>query len=324
MYSAAQLENFLRRRYGFVKRSQGKHGPELITRCPVCSKKKLSVNAKSGMYQCWHGCMSGHIDSLIGDVKLAKAEFVARKPPPPGFTSPGTLMSLSHLGQEHPAIQYLLRRGFDPRQLEEYYSICYCSVGKKFAGGLFDTTNTIIIPVFFNGEMIAWQSRLLYDPDKLDERACAGMGFKQDEDGDYVKPPKYFTMPGYDKGKMLWNVDNARRSQVVVICEGVFDAIRVGRCAVATFGKGVTDEQATSLNQYWPLNVVLLDPGDADAEMQKLKSKLPTAVVIDLKGYKDAGEAPQLEIWRQIDSTINNTKAMAEAGKTLDNYKFIV
>ena len=326
MLNQVQLENFLRRRYGPVKISRGKNGTEMLVRCPVCTKRKLSVNAKTGMYQCWHGCMAGHIDNLTGDTKIAQATtFAAAKPKQErGVDSPGELIPLTHLDEDHQAIVYLTRRGFDPHMLSTTYGICYCGAGKAYAGGLFNTSNTIMIPVYKDGALIAWQARLLYDPAKLSEEECVAMGFLRDEDGDIHRPPKYFTMPGFTKGDALWNYDWARKSEIVVVTEGVFDAIAVGRCAVACFGKGVSELQARTLNAYWKLVVLLLDPGDADKEMAKLLAMLDSAVVVNLQGYKDAGEAPQHEIWRQIDQTIARHPQLASAGLSLDKYRFIV
>lgn len=326
MYNRTQLEQFLRQRYGPVKHGAGKRGPELIVRCPVCGKRKLSVNANSGMYQCWHGCMSGHVDTLLGDVRLARATAAAApKPAAVGFDSPGTLVPLSQLSEDHQARQYLVNRGFSPDELEANYGICYCSAGHKYAHGLFDTTNTILVPVYRDRVTIGWQSRLLYDPHKLDDASCEAFGFRKDDDGDYIKPPKYFTMPGLDKGCMLWNMDWARQGNLVVVTEGVFDAVAVGRCAVACFGKGVTDAQLSALKYYWDLVVLLLDPGDADAETAKLAGALAgRCVPVCLQGYKDAGECPRMEIWRQIDAAVNKNRGLAQAGKSLDTYKFIV
>ena len=89
----------------------------------------------------------------------------------------------------------------------------------------------------------------------------------------------------------------------MVITEGPFDAIAVGRCAVATLGKGVTEHQANAIKSYWQLAVVMLDPGDADKEMQALTARLHRTIrtiVVQLQGYKDPGECPRDEIWRQI------------------------
>ena len=65
---------------------------------------------------------------------------------------------------------------------------------------------------------------------------------------------------------------------------------------MATLGKGIADHQARMIKANWNAAVILLDPGDADSEMQELLGSLHRSiqvVKIDLKGYKDAGEGPQ-------------------------------
>lgn len=326
MFNPLQLESVLRSRLGFVKRSMGKNGLELITRCPVCGKRKLSVNAVTGIYKCWRGCTGGHIDKLLGDVRLEQQ--VAgidhkRVNANQEVQLPGELVALTSLSDDHHAVSYLRRRGLDLRQLDEWYGIRYCPAGRSYAGGLFNCTNTIVIPVYMDGKLKGWQARLLYDPDKVPEADYQAMGFIQDDDGDWLKPPKYFTMPGMDKGAILWNYDWAKQSEIVAVCEGVFDAIAVGRCAVATFGKGVSDVQMGLLtNSRWKLVLGLLDP-DARRENEAMCHFIGgknggRAVAVNLQGYKDAGEAPQMEIWRQINGAITHAK-----GK-LEDYKFVV
>jgi hypothetical protein len=287
----------------------------------VCGKKKLSVNANTGKYQCWKGCMGGHVDHLLGDTRIARIESAPRQVPVAANVElPGELVPLTMLDPDHHAVMYLKRRKCDIKQLNDYYGIRYCTIGRRYAGGLFQTTNTLVIPVYMSGRLVGWQARLLYDPDKIPECDYEAMGFRQDSDGDYMKPPKYFTMPGMDKGQILWNYDWARQSRVVVICEGVFDAISVGRCAVATFGKGVSDTQRGLVGMNWDLAIALLDP-DAERDnielAQQLSTMIPT-VAVTLQGYKDAGEAPQAAIWQQID------QAVTKAGLSLNNHQFIV
>lgn len=332
MINPVQLEALLRRRYGEVKRQGGHNGLEFIVRCPVCTKRKLSINARSGMYQCWHGCMCGHVDNLFKDVELTRiAEAHARQRAAPvevKVDMPGELIPLTDLPYEHQALSYLRSRNFDPIELDKVYGMRYCREGKTYAKGLFNTSNTIVIPIYVQGVVTGWQARLLYNPDSLSDEVCEALGFIQDEDGTYVKPPKYFTMPGFDKGKMCWNFDWARQGNLVVVTEGIFDAMAVGRSAIATFGKGVTEYQSNLLKAYWDLVVILLDPGDAEKEMVKLENSLSkcsvAALYVMLEGYKDAGEAPRMEIWRQIDKAISNNKVLAAAGKTLDTYRFYV
>ena len=300
------LERYLREKFGEVKKSSGRNGLELIVRCPVCGKKKLSVNAASGLYQCWRGCMTGHVQTLLGDIALAQRQ-AAPLPPAPlpaNVITPGILVPFSELQDDHPAILYLQGRNLDPQQLDQFYGLRYCTAGQEFMGGVFDTTNTLIIPIWMKGVLVGWQSRLLYTPDTLDDDECEAMGYQQDPDGDWIRPPKYFTAPGIDKGRILYNYDWARQSDVVVVCEGAVDVWKVGRSAVGAFGKGVSDAQASLLANFWDIVVVMLDPGDAELEAARLSKKfagIVNAVIpVMLKGYKDAGEAPQLKIWEQI------------------------
>lgn len=297
------LEAELSKRFGTVTRSQGHNGLELICDCYVCGEHKLSVNAVSGIYKCWRGCCSGTVRKLLNKkvpMTSAPAKKVERKF---GYIDPGTLVPLATVGDDSPGAVYLKARGFDYRMLGRDFGLSYCSQGRKFHHGLFSTTNTVVATVVMDGRAIGWQARLLYDPDKLDDARCAMMGFAWNpEKRKYKRPPKYFTMPGMDKREILWNYDNARRSDVVVVTEGVYDAIRVGRCAVATLGKYVSEKQVALLQQYWRHVVILLDP-DAAKEATRLRAMFgPTvdAVPVTLKGYKDAGEAPREEIWSQV------------------------
>lgn len=315
-----QLEQELGKRFGRVTRSQGHNGLELICDCPVCGEHKLTVNSVSGIYKCWRGCCSGHVRKLLNKhlpmtqapVKIEKRSY--------GYINPGTCVPLTAVDCNNPAAVYLQSRGFDARRLGQAFGIQYCGTGRKFAHGVFNTTNTIMIPVVMNGKTVGWQSRLLYDPDKLTDQQCSMMGILwDDEKKKYRRPPKYFTMPGLDKREILWNFDNARNSDVVVVTEGVFDAARVGLCGVATFGKSVSDKQVDLLQQYWKCVILLLDP-DAAKEASRLRMKFgPTVsvVLVTLKGYKDAGEAPQDAIWSQI------IDAVEAAGDSLGNYSVV-
>lgn len=297
------LETELARRFGPVTRSRGHNGLELICDCPACGEHKLTVNAESGIYKCWRGCCSGLVGKLLGKhlpLTDAPPKRVERWQ---GYVEPGELTPLDRVGDDNPAAVYLAARGFDFRDLGRTFGFAYCGTGRKFAHGVFDTTNTVMVPVVMGGRHVGWQARLLYDPDRLDDSRCAMLGLVYDSGkGKYLRPPKYFTMPGMGKGEVLWNFDNARLSDTVVVTEGVFDAARVGRCAVATFGKCVSDEQVGLLRQYWRHVVVLLDP-DAAREAAGLKRRFgPTAdvAVVTLTGYKDAGEAPREAVWAQI------------------------
>lgn len=326
----AKLEAALRRKVGNAyKKTRGKNGLEFKICCPYCLSRygkvdkgfKLSLNPEMNAAHCFRCGFSGPVSKIFkienndDDRPLRKVGLLNRKSEPPG-----DLVRLTELPDDHACCNYIRGRGFSVEALDKYYGVMYCENGKKFAGGLYDTTNTIVFPVWMYGKLAGWQSRLMYNPDKLTDAECETMGFLRDEDGTPIKPPKYFTDPAMKKGECLYNFDLAKQSELVVVCEGTMDAMAVGPCGVATFGKGVTEAQARILQSNWKLIAILLDPGDADDEMRKLRGMVLScpSFIVNLKGYKDAGEAPSLEIWSQI------FDAAAAAGHDLNDYKINV
>lgn len=319
-----QLRKALGAKFGDVTVASGGNGTELIIDCPFCDHHKLSVNVAKGCFQCWHCHETGMVGKLLGyRVVVDKPERKAR-PKALGYMPPGDMTLLDELPEDHEAILYVKRRKFDPKYLSDTFGISYCAHGNSYGGGIFNTSGTIVIPVRENGRDIAWQARLLYDPDKVREGEEAAYGWKF-EDGKYKKPPKYFTSPGFKKGEHFFNFDHAVKNGFVVVTEGAFDAMRVGRCAVAAFGKSLTDTQVEILRDNWRLVVLLLDP-DAEEDQRKLETRIEGSgfmgrnssgvrcVPVRLAGYKDAGEAPAAEVRRQI------LVAAYEAGIDLREY----
>ena len=299
----------LEHKFGEVTESSGSNGTELIVDCPWCDRHKLSVNPGKGVFHCWHCNEAGTTWKLFGKrvkVDVEEDPYENRRKrlrQSGGYLSPGELVSVGTLPYEHEACVYLRNRGFDPKVVSSVFDLCYCRKGRKYGDGIYDTTGTLIIPVQLNGQLVAWQSRLLYDPSKVKPGEEGAMGWKFDEGkGKYKAPPKYFTMPKFDKGRTFFNFDQASQYGFCVVTEGAFDAMSVGPCAVAAFGKGLTDMQVEILSATWPLVVLLLDP-DAEEDQEKLVKRLEgccKVVPVRLSGYKDAGDAPHIEVVRQI------------------------
>lgn len=303
----AHLEQVIRKKFGKFKKSRGKHGLEYIVRCPYCHKSdKLYLNPALGTYLCFRCGETGGLANLLGIIDelnkvVVKPEYA---PMPEHVEMPGNLVDLRELATEHPAIRYIKGRNFDPIELNDVYGVRFCSTGKTFAH-IYNTSNSLIFPMWMHQKLVGWQSRLLYTPDQMTDDECAQMNFAKDSDGDWIKPPKYWTAPGMPKGQIFWNFDWASQSEVVVVCEGTFDAMAVGRSGVAALGKGITEYQMRliSISPVWKVAVLLLDPGDADKETNKMLQTLATnmrVLPVRLEGYKDAGEAPRMEIWSQI------------------------
>lgn len=298
----SDLVELVKAKFGEVSLSSGKNGSELVTRCPYCGRrKKFYLNPQMGTYFCQRCREGGQINSLLSTNIVFDFKPPPPKPLPDSCAFPGTIRQLSSLEPDHTAIVYLRNRGCDPLELQNKFGVCYCEYGRVYAR-IFDTTSTIIMPIWMYGRAMGWQARLLYNPDKLTPGEREAMGFMKDEDGDFVLPPKCWTSPGLEKGRVLFNFDVACTSEIVVVTEGPFDAMKTGACAVATLGTGVSDQQLDLVQQFWKCAVVLLDPDahkESTALANRLRLTMPT-VHVQLKGYKDPGDAPRTETWSQI------------------------
>jgi len=314
MLTINQLEQLLRRRFGEVKKAKG--GLELRINCPYCGddkKFKCWININKGCFHCWRNeSHSGKIYKLL-NIKpedIPKASFMEEREKmqlEQSSTSPGVLIPLTSLPNDHPAIQYLTTvraRPFDPQYLEKNFGVKYCSQGRKLGkpeeGFWFDTTNTLIFPVYMQGILVGWQARLLYNPDNLTDTDMKIMGFPY-INGEYIKPPKYYTTP-FPKGQVLYNFDNAVKYNMVVVSEGVFDVFSLGNRGVGTFGTGISEQQLNLLKTYWDTVILLLDPDVKNDKKKYIINNLKRSVeVIDvvLKD-KDPGDMDSNELWAII------------------------
>ena len=320
-----QLLNTLSQKLGWAAPSQSGGGVWISSICPICDRRKLSINAVKGIYRCWRGCQGDGWSPLSdildkGDIVLADGngggELVLERPE---YISPGSVTTLSSISTESDAIKYLNNRGCDLSELENIFGVEYCVHGRKFASNRYDTTGTLIFPIYMNREIYGWQSRLLYDPSRMSNEECLERGMVMDR-GKVTRYPKYFTMPGLRKGLMLYNYDTAIKSEVVVITEGVFDVFPVGRCAVASFGKTLTQYQIDLLTR-WKVVVNLLD-NDADGEADRLSNILNSRGIVvvrpSLPSNKDPGDCTREELWFKIN------KEFCKANLRLFDYSIVL
>lgn len=75
----------------------------------------------------------------------------------------------------------------------------------------------------------------------------------------------------YTKRTTVFNMNRAKRSNAVVICEGVPDALTIGEQGVATFGKQITDEQINVILEDLPSEIPIFIMLDNDAVDQVAK-----------------------------------------------------
>jgi len=157
------------------------------------------------------------------------------------FVMPGETVPLHELEDEHPANAYLFSRGFDPGRLSRFYHLHYCLTSKYRLA-----RDRIIIPVEDGGEIRGWQARHIGDLDWKDKDS----------------PPKYFTVPGMRRSRLIYNFDKAKQYRTLVICEGPSDVWSFGPMAGCIFGAHVTSTQANRIEAAFAKYsvVLLLDP----------------------------------------------------------------
>jgi hypothetical protein len=168
---------------------------------------------------------------------------------------PGATIRIDKLDERHRARLYLKSRGFDPDKLGRVYKVAYCP---KSHWSL--ASDRIIIPVIQSGKLRGWQARYI------------GEINKNTDSSKRKPPPKYFTMPGMKKSRLLYNLDQARQYRTGVIVEGASDVWSVGPMAVCTFGCCMSSEQRKLfLVAFRKRTAVLLYDPEALEEAQVVK-----------------------------------------------------
>lgn len=137
-------------------------------------------------------------------------------------------VKLSYVGQK--ALKYALTRmDFDSIM---NYKVGYCGLGEY--------RWRIIVPALEKGTPVYFSARTF-----MSEKPV------------YKNPDKEVT--GVGKEEVVFNIDGAREAGYAVLCEGVFDAIRVGKPGVAIFGTELHDAQILKLIEAVNKFYVLLD-----------------------------------------------------------------
>ena len=183
---------------------------------------------------------------------------------------------------------YLKSRGFDTVSLLiDKYNLKFSATG-KWAG-------RIIFPVYINNRLVTWQGRDI-----------TGKSFLRYKDLSKDKSLIHLKA-------CIYNYDNLKGGDILYICEGVFDALKVDYYtnsdvnATCVFTKTVTDEQYKLLfNKVKSYNEVriLFDQGtikDANLVKGQIKTFNSNSKVVYLSTHiKDAGDMTPEQIRRYL------------------------
>lgn len=130
------------------------------------------------------------------------------------------------------AKQYIENRNFDIDELIRDYKIQFTNADnglyKSVNGSSINYKFRIMIPIFYNNKLVSWTGRS-YVNDSV----------------------RYLSLSIEDEiishKTILYNECDTRN---VIVVEGLFDAIRIGRGAVCTFGTAYTKSQVLELTKY--------------------------------------------------------------------------
>jgi hypothetical protein len=293
------------------------HGESYYVNCPFCTdtRRRLSVNHRYGVYDPVTRSDNFHLATCFNDDCLKDrgryrqlADLVFRfmnrderrrlmaacpaaTPAPPArplaqCPPPGDVVALPDLPPEHPAVRYLAGRGFDVGELAAAWHVLYCV---RANAGYPLAQDRLVIPVVRDGLWVGWQARYVGERPWKEERL-----------------PKYVTMPGLPRNRLLYNHDLARRQPLAVVCEGPSDVWRVGPAGVALLGKTASVEQLRLLAAGWPGHpVVILLDGDAAADADRLDRQLRplhrgALLAVRLPRCDDPGGLGREELWGHI------------------------
>ena len=178
---------------------------------------------------------------------------------------------------------YLKSRGFHPERVAKEYNIM--GTGKEAYLGNADYSKRIIFPIYWEKEIVSWQSRDVTGQATLRYKAC--MTSYEKIHHQHI----YFSHRDYDGG-------------TTIICEGVLDAIKIGKKAIATFGTGGSRKQLRSIAKNFDRAFVLYDPEEnaqriARILVRELNFRGVKAKNIDMRDFSkasDPGEMAQNEI----------------------------
>jgi hypothetical protein len=171
---------------------------------------------------------------------------------------PEEVMLVEDLPEEHEVRQYAKQRG-----LEGLYTLLYFPNDPLYA-------KRLVVPFTFNGDIVGWTARHINPPDK--------------------QTPKYLHKMS---SGFVFNIDRFADSEreIVIVVEGVFDAISVD--GVAVLGNHVTPEQAHLIDKLGKRIILCPDRDKAGKELIEEALALGWEVSFPpwSKDVKDAADA---------------------------------
>lgn len=209
---------------------------------PHSGKFKLGISLNSLRATCWSCSKLNMVEVLSRLLHVSTQEayalFQQLRGSRPSYAYRPTIQRNSEVvmpygvgAMEEPHKRYLRGRGFVPETLEDVWGLQGIPTAPRLSW-------RILIPIYYEKELVSWTTRTISD-----DVDCRYISAKPNEE---IINHKH----------LLFGEDFVRHS--IIVCEGPFDAMRVGKGAVAVFGLNVTAEQERRIAQY-PVRVFVFD-----------------------------------------------------------------
>lgn len=158
---------------------------------------------------------------------------------------------LSYLPNAHQ--NYLIKRDFDPKKIARIWKVKATGPISKLDD--INLSNRILIPIFWNGKEVTYQTRDITEKHRLRYINC---------------PSKYQIL----NPKHILYGKQERWTNKLILVEGIFDVWRLGTKSAALFGLGYTIQQLRILSNFDHIFIVFDNDEPAQKTAQKLSSEL--------------------------------------------------
>lgn len=265
--------------------------------CPYCDTKStsfnLGFNPAGNYYHCWkskHNYPIRQVLSTLLNVSESSIDNILIDYQGVGETlSEKKISNIKYLELPTNTFtkaerKYLKSRDFDPKYLYKKYHV----VGGGIDG---DWKFRIIIPVYYQGQLLSWTGRSILSKDKLKQ----------------LDIPRYKNLSIEKSVKnikeLFFNIDNCK-SDTVVLTEGAFDVLRFDGNAICSMGTELTESQINLLASRFRKIFILFD-NEPEAQKKARKFGLQlSSIGIDIEvvnayedfGKNDMGECSREEI----------------------------
>jgi hypothetical protein len=252
---------------------------EYAVNCPEChhrgeptpdSNQKLWINTKTGFFNCFRCGWGGSLLRLIQ--KLSHTSFENAI----GMLKGRPLDPMEHMNLRLHIEQYEMDEaddstlkeielpyGYEPIEEDHPYlekrgvPLEYAIKNDWGISTVGYTKNRIIVPTFMDSRLVFWQARATWEEPK------------ENKDFKKVLNPK-----GTSARSILYNYDNAKKFERIIIVEGFMDSVKAGENSVATNGKNLHPAQCEWLQKTEAKEIVLL--WDYDAWIDEKRNQSPT------------------------------------------------